>query len=140
MTAQSLRRELGGAVAFFWLMLGATLAVAYLLPELGGRQVPEAVAMAVVSVPLASVVTWRLLGTSWATQAVALAGYLLFHWWLILTVLTRLAAQADPAFRFPIVPLASPSAALLHVGVPFLGLAATRLALALAARLRRAAA
>lgn len=125
-------------MAFFWLMLGATLALAFVLQWLPGRTLSEAVAMALVAVPLASALTWRLLGTSWTTQAAALAAYLLFHWWLILTVLTALAAQADPACRFPIVPLASPSAALLHLGLPFLALAATRLALA--ARYRRTAA
>lgn len=130
MAATSIRRALGGAAAFFWLMRGATLALAFLLQGLPGRTLSEAVALAVVAVPLASVVTWRLLGTAWPVQAAALAGYLLFHWWLILTLLTAQAAQADPGFRFPIVPLASPAAALLHLGLPFLGLAATRLVLA----------
>ncbi|MBX3725716.1 MAG: hypothetical protein KF823_07330 [Xanthomonadales bacterium] len=126
----SIRKELAGAVTFFVVMLGATLALAFLLQGLARPTVPEALAMAGVAVPLASVVGWRLLGTSWPVQAAALASYLLFHWWAVLTLLTAAAAQAVPSFRFPIVPLASPSAALLHLGLPFLALAATRLALA----------
>lgn len=124
------RRALAGALVFFLVVFATTVALSFLAGAAGGRRAPDGLLLALFAVPLASFVGWRWFQASAAAQAATLAAYLLFHWWLILTVLTAQAAQADPAFRFPIVPLASPSAALLHLGLPFLGLAMTRLALA----------
>lgn len=126
----TMRRALAGALVFFLVVFAATLALSFLSDALGARWARDGVLMALFAVPLASVVGWRWFQASAAAQAATLAAYLLFHWWLVLAILNAAAAEADPAFRFPIVPLASPSAALLHLGLPFLGLAVTRLALA----------